>query len=99
MTGRDSIPEKRWSSRPTISVTTSTIAGWACPRTALIWPLVKSRIRAARRVLDERPGRPLGHERQEVPGAAVADQMTSRASEIGTIRGGQLSHGSTVRHR
>ena len=36
ITGRDSIPENRWSSRPIISVTTSTISGWECPRMALI---------------------------------------------------------------
>ena len=45
ITGRDSIPEKRWSSRPIISVTTSTISGCECPRIALIWPLVKSSTR------------------------------------------------------
>ena len=43
MTGRESIPENRWSNRSTMVDTTSTITGWACPRIALICPLVKSR--------------------------------------------------------
>ena len=45
MTGRDSIPEYRWSSRPMRSRTTSTISGCEWPRIALICPLVKSSTR------------------------------------------------------
>ena len=44
MTGRLSMPLNRWSSWATPSLTAATIAGCACPRTALIWPDVKSRI-------------------------------------------------------
>ncbi|GED11837.1 hypothetical protein CCE02nite_38360 [Cellulosimicrobium cellulans] len=54
-TGRESIPEKRWSSVPIWLRTVSTIAGWLCPRIALIWPDVKSRTRRPSAVVTKLP--------------------------------------------
>ncbi len=54
-TGRDSIPENRWSSVPTWRRTVSTIAGWLCPRIALICPDVKSRTRRPSAVVTKLP--------------------------------------------
>ena len=58
MTGRDSIPEKRWSSRPIISVTTATISGWECPRIGAHLATREVEHAPPGRVLDERTRRP-----------------------------------------
>ncbi len=49
ITGRDSIPEKRWSRRPIISVTTATISGWEWPRIGAHLPAREVEHLAARR--------------------------------------------------
>ncbi len=48
--------------------------------------------RAARRVIDIRTGSSVGDERDEVPGAAVSDQMAGSAGEVRAVGSTEVTH-------
>ena len=80
ITGRDSIPEKRWSRRPIISRDDGDDLGMGVPEDGAHLAAREVEHPPAGGVLDERPGRPLGDERR--PRRAVAHEVALGAPEI-----------------